>query len=197
MREFILLASKGRTTGDFTVDRLADAGRMDLVCRIIANALCISNGIRRDTSVHISLNGPKEPPKLLSLYGEKVEGLLPDERTIGQIIITSLKRSCNLKLGESKEVFPGIIASKKSFESFIKEKSETNQLIYLDRKGEDIRKKEFEDNTLFILGDYAGLPKNTEKLLKNLNAEIISLGKVEVLASQCITIINNELDRKL
>jgi len=47
------------------------------------------------------------------------------------------------------------------------------------------------------LGDFIGIPKNTEKLLKRLDAEKIKLGPVMLMASQCPILVHNELDRRL
>ncbi|VVB76198.1 tRNA (pseudouridine(54)-N(1))-methyltransferase [Candidatus Tiddalikarchaeum anstoanum] len=187
MREFLLLASKAKTTPDFDVNNLVGAGRMDLVCRVVSNSLCVSNNIRKDTIIHVSLNGARDPPKLLSVYGDKIIGIQPDEKTIGILIRDAL----------SKKEKTGITVSKISFEAFLKEKIKTHQLVYLEKSGKDIRTNSFKKDVLFILGDYAGLPDKTELFLDNLGAERISLGPAMLLASQCVTIIHNELDRKI
>jgi len=69
MREFILLALKAKTSADFSLDNLVKAGRMDLVCRFVSNALFIANDLRRDTIVHVCMNGANDPPKIISFYG--------------------------------------------------------------------------------------------------------------------------------
>jgi tRNA (pseudouridine54-N1)-methyltransferase len=70
------------------------------------------------------------------------------------------------------------------------------KLVYLHPEGVDLRKYKFPEKFIAIIGDHKGLPKQTEKLLDRLNAERISLGKVEYLASHCIVILHNELDRR-
>jgi len=72
MREFILLALKAWTTPDFFTDNLVAAGRMDVVATTISNALYYSHHIRDDTIIHVVLNGPKLPPKILSFDGSKL-----------------------------------------------------------------------------------------------------------------------------
>ena len=195
MREFLLLALKAKTTPNFSLDNLQAAGRMDLVCRAISNALYISNDLRRDTVIHVAMSGPNDPPKLISFYGETLKGIEPDERAIAWAIQEALKKGKDLKLDEEKEVSPGIKIAKKSFERLVKEKSKDYQLIYLHKKGEDIRKTEFEENVLFIFGDHIGLPRKTEKLLENLDAEKINIGPKMLFASHCIIVVHNELDR--
>lgn len=195
MREFLLLALKARTSPNFSLDNLQNAGRMDLVCRAVSNALYISNDLRRDTVIHIAMSGPSNPPKLISFYGETLKGIEPDERTIAKAIQEALKQGKDLKLDQEKDVSPGIKVSKKSFERLVQEKSNDYQLIYLHKKGADIRETEFKDNVLFIFGDNIGLPRKTEKLLENLGAEKINIGPKMLFASHCIIIAHNELDR--
>ena len=193
MREFILLALKAKTSDNFSLDNLVKAGRMDLVCRFVSNTLFIANDLRRDTIVHVCMNGANDPPKIISFYGETLRGIEPDEKSIAIAIKLVLKEK--LKLNEEK-LFPnGIKIQKKAFESLVKEKF-NNQLIYLHPKGEDIRNFKFSDNVVFVLGDHIGLPKKTENLLDRLNAKKINLGPKMLFASHCSIIVHNELDRK-
>jgi len=195
MKEFILLSLKARTDPDFKLDDLSGAGRMDLICRTISNTLWISNEVRRDTAIHVSMNGPRASPKVISFYGERLRGLDPDERSIAQSIKLALKEGLNLKLNEDKEVSSGIKISKKAFETLVKEKS-GSQLLYLHPKGEDLRNFKFNNDLVFILGDNIGLPRKTEKLLDRLGAKRIKLGPKMIFASHCSVIVHNELDRR-
>jgi tRNA (pseudouridine54-N1)-methyltransferase len=192
MREFILFTHKA-VTSDFSLNDLPSAGRMDLVCRCISSALFISEAVRKDTSIHVVLNGPPSPPKTVSFFGNEIRGLYPDERTIASFIKIALRKS--FKLEKEALVLPGLKISRKSFEELIKERKE-KQLIYLHKDGEDFREFEFKENPVIILGDHKGLDKKTEKFLERFHAEKVSLGKIEYLASACISIIHNELDRR-
>jgi tRNA pseudouridine-54 N-methylase len=66
----------------------------------------------------------------------------------------------------------------------------------LHKDGKDFREFEFKENLTIVLGDQKGLDKKAEKFLERFKAEKVSLGKVEYLASACISIIHNELDRR-
>ena len=197
MREFILLASRAKTVPNLDLLNLKDAGRIDLVCRAVSSALWTSDHLRKDTIIHVVLNGPNDPPKTISFFGDKLKNIDPDEISIAKFIILALKKGRNLNLNEEIDVSEGIKVSKKSFEKLIKELSskEDKQLIYLHEKGKDIRKFNFKDNVVFVLGDNLGIHKKTEKFLKNLNAEKISLGPTSLFASHCIVLVQNELDR--
>lgn len=195
MREFILLALKATTNPDFNLLELPKAGRLDLVCRTISNTLFVSNDLRRDTAIHVCLNGPTNPPKTISFYGSDLKGVEPDEISIAKVIKKALLLGKNLNLNENKEVQQGVIASKKAFETLVKEKK-NKQLIYLHKKGQDIREFEFENDLVFILGDFIGLPKKTERLLDRLNAKKIKVGPKMLFVSHCSIIVHNELDRR-
>ena len=198
MREFILRASKTVTNPNhINLNDLPGAGRLDLVCRCVTNALFISNDMRRDTIIHVVLEGPNYPPKTVSFDGNELRSLAPDERNCASHIKIALERGDSLKIGESKKSEDGITVSKKSFEAWIKEKSKTSQLVYLHPEGKDIREFKFEKDVCFVMGDHVGLEKVTEKLLKRFGAVKVSLAPAYYLASQCITICHNELDLRL
>ena len=192
MRTFILRALKAKTDWSFDLDSLPKEGRLDLVCRFISNCLFISNNLRKDTIVKVCLDGPSLQPKLIIFNGETLKGIEPDERNIANHIKNALKKARNLKLNEFINLNNGIIVKKQSFEALVKEEK---NLIYLHKKGLDIRKFKFEEDNTFVFGDYIGMPRKTEKLLDRLNAKRISLGPIMLFASHCPVIIHNELDR--
>lgn len=196
MREFILRALKGRTT-EFNVNNLPASGRMDLVCRCVSSALFISNDLRRDTVIHVVLDGPSDPPKTISFFGSELKGMEFDEKNIAEHINDALKKGEGLKLNEERDLGNGIKISKKSFEALVKEKfNEKKQLFYLHDKGKDIREIKFKKDVVFVFGDYIGMPRKTEGLLNRYKAERVSLGPKMLFASHCIVVVNNELDRK-
>jgi len=134
MREFILLALKARTD-DFALDK-TEAG---LVCRTVSNALWMSKGVRKDTIIHVVLNGPPSPPKTVSFYGKDMIGGGFDEQSIMGMLKISLEKGAKLTLHQQVESQPGIVVAKESFEALVQQKAATNQLIYLHPRGEDIR----------------------------------------------------------
>jgi len=196
MKTFIMRNLKARTTPDFNLNNLAEAGRLDIVVSSIANALFVSNNIRKDTEIHICLDGPDDPPKIVSFFGSELNLSESTEKSIAEALKSALQKGRGLKLNEEVKVQAGIIVSKKSFEALVKEKAKTSQLIYLHQEGKDIREAEVKENVTFVFGDYIGLPKKTELLLDKLGAERISIGPEMLFASHCVVIVNNELDRR-
>ncbi|MEM5807638.1 MAG: tRNA (pseudouridine(54)-N(1))-methyltransferase TrmY [Candidatus Aenigmatarchaeota archaeon] len=193
MREFILRTSKGSTDYKFDIDNLPKSGRMDIVCRCVINALFVSESIRRDTVIHVVLTGPPKPSKIVSFYGNRIEDLYPYERNIAKLIKIGLWEGRNLKENESLEYKPGIVISKKKFETLVKEKID-NQLFYLHKDGIPVKDFKFEENFVAILSDYKKLPSQVESFLKELKIEKVSLGKIEYFSSQVINILHFLLD---
>ncbi len=191
MRTFILLALKVPTT-----EKLIDVSRTEVgvVYRTLLNAFHYSKGIRNDTIVHIICNGPKDPPRLITFDGSKLEKLPLMEEELVALLKEVIKKGENLISGDEKEVFRGISIAKKSFEALIK--SCESPLYYLHKKGDDIRKSNIKENMTFILGDLFGIPKKTEKFIARYNTTPLSIGPTMLLASQCVVVAHNELDRR-
>jgi len=195
MREFILLSLKGYTSPDFNVDNLVKENRMDLVCRFVSNCLWVSKGYRENTKVHIVLNGPSSPPKIITFVGAKLKGLDRDEKSIAKTIKHALRKGIDLKLNQKKKVTNGIYVSKKSFEKLIREKVKARKnVFYMDTKGKDIRELKLKEG-VFVIGDYIGLPKKTIKFLQNNSVAPVSIGPIELFSSHVPIIIHNILDR--
>ncbi|MGC8993486.1 MAG: tRNA (pseudouridine(54)-N(1))-methyltransferase TrmY [Candidatus Aenigmatarchaeota archaeon] len=193
MREFILF-SRG-VTREFKINDLPNAGRMDLIARCITNAIFLSYSLRKDVKIHVVLNGPPNPPLTVTFFTNELKNVSPDERNVASHINIAIK---NFLKGK-KESEPGIFIEKKSFEKIVEEKVEeygNENVIYLHKDGEDINSVKFNSNTVAILGDNKGLPEKQEKFLDKLRIKKVSLGKIEYLSSQAITILHYELDRR-
>jgi tRNA (pseudouridine54-N1)-methyltransferase len=169
------------------------AGRMDIVCNVIIHAFFLSHELRENVSLHLVFYGQPTPPRHLELkFREKTEVSKKD-------ISGLLKRMLyKYKEGKKTEVFPGCFVEKKSFLDVVNELAKEGKKIYvLDKGGGDIRKISDEKlkNAVFILGSEEGLPRKEMKRLKQ-KARKISVGKKTYFASQVLTIVHNELDRR-
>ena len=203
MREFIYFSNSARTSGKFDSNKLMEAGRMDIAIHVLINAFFLSHKLRDNTKVHLIFNGPPNPPQHLELFpgisipetGKQVNDNKPDisKKDIGNLIKKMLYRSNHTK---KVEIWPGYNIEKKSLFKVIDELEKDGKEIYiLDAKGEDIRDLEINDNPVFILADHKGFNKKELKKLQS-SGELVSVGKNTYFASQVVTIINNELDRR-
>lgn len=191
MRHFIYFSSKARTSGNFDLDNLMKAGRMDIALHVIIASFFLSHDFRKNIKLHLVFYGMPDPPKHIEI--QVTHELEISKKDVGNLIKKILYK---YKPGEKREVLPGCFVEKKSFLKVVEELSETGKKIFiLDKKGKDIREAKISDNAVFILGDQDGLPKKELKRLKKI-AVCISVGPKMYFASQVITIVNNEMDRR-
>jgi tRNA (pseudouridine54-N1)-methyltransferase len=192
-RIFILKARTARTDGNFDILQLPKAGRLEVVCGCITNALWISSNLRKDTLFHIVLEGPPRPPLIVTIDGSTLKEMDFFETAIAQV----LKKVLNKPVTNIPQEFhPGITVHKSSIESLIRTYCNTHKVYLLSDEGEDCQTVTFEQPSVFVFGDYIGLPKQSRSLFSRLGLSPISIGPVTVFASQCITIIHNQLDRQ-
>ena len=191
MREFIYFSKNARTSGNFDLNNLMKAGRMDIACQIMIMSFFVSHHTREDVKLHLVFNGAPDPPKHIEI--RVTPDLEISKKDIGNLIKKILYK---YKKEEKKEVFPGCFVEKKSFLKVIEELHEEGKEIFiLDKKGKDIRKEEIKDESVFVLGDHEGLPRKELRRIRKI-ATPISIGTKIYFASQVVAILNNELDRR-
>jgi tRNA (pseudouridine54-N1)-methyltransferase len=192
MRHFIYFSSKAVTSGKaLSNGSLMKAGRMDIALHIIISSFFLSQNFRKDVKLHLIFYGPPDPPKHIEMQITK--DLEISKKDLGNFIKKILYKYQKEK---KTEIFPKCFIEKKSFLKVIEElKEEGNEIFILDKNGEDIRKIGISKNCVFIIGDHNGLPK---KEIRRLRKEIktVSIGPKIYFASQTVSIINNELDRR-
>ena len=190
MREFVYYSENAPTKGNFGND-LMKAGRIDIATHIVIGSFFISNKTRTDVKLHLIFNGKPDPTKHLEITpSEEVHISKKD-------IIGLIKRMLyKYKKGEKFEAMPNCFIEKKSLKRVLDElESAGNEIYILDPKGEDIRNIEITDKMAFVIGDQEGIPKKELKTLRK-KFKTLSVGKKTYFASQTLTIIQNEIDRR-
>jgi tRNA (pseudouridine54-N1)-methyltransferase len=189
MREFIYFSQSARTSGNFDVGKLMEAGRMDIAIHSFIQGVFLSHGFRKDVIFHFIFYGQPDPPKHIEI--KITDELEISKKDVGNLIKKILYK---YKPGKKTEVVSGCWIEKKSFLNVVeKMDKEEKQIFILDKKGEDIRKAKIKDNCVFVLGDHEGLPKKELKRLKDI-ATPVSIGDKMYFASQTVAVVNNELD---
>ena len=193
MRHFVYFSSTAVTTGNFNPAELMKAGRMDIALHVIISSFFLSHSVREDVTLHLVFYGMPDPPK-------HIEMTVTPELDISKKDVANLIKKIlyKYKKGQKTEALPGCFVEKKSFLKVVDElENEGKTIFILDKKGKDIRKLEDEElkEGVFILGDHDGLPQKELKRLKKI-AVPISIGPKMYFASQCVVIVNNELDRR-
>jgi tRNA (pseudouridine54-N1)-methyltransferase len=200
MRNIIYYSKNARTSGNFDLNNLMRAGRMDIACQIVIMAFFVSHQTRENVKLHLIFDGGPDPTKHLELFpggnlSIKSENKIDiSKKDVGSLIKKMLYK---YRKGEKREIAPGYFIEKKGLVKVIEEFLEEGKKVYLlDKKGENIRKisdKNIKD-AVFVIGDQEGIPKRELKNLKKLGVKKISVGNQMYFASQTLTIIQNELD---
>jgi tRNA (pseudouridine54-N1)-methyltransferase len=195
MREFIYYSKSAVTAGNLIKDNLMKAGRMDIVCNVIIAAFFTSNACREDVKFHMIFDGPPHAPRHLVLESNK--DLSISKKNVAGLIKKMLFKSPTTE--GLLEILPGASIEKMSFEHLVKNlDKEGKDVLLLSGKGRDVREIDLEmdksKNSVFIIGDHEGFPSEKKKFLKKIDG--VSVGPKVLFASQVITILHNEMDRK-
>jgi len=193
MRRYIVIGHRAITSADFKLDDLCGAtGRLDILLRCVNAAFFLSHGIRRDVEITLMLLGEPNPPKTIRINGSEVKYLNPDERSTAALI-----RNALLQKGEGeRKCSPGIYVSERSYEEVLSNISKESKMYYLKEDGEDIRKVALAQDVTFVLGDDQDLNDVEEEILMRYEPKKLSLGPISYHADHCVTVVNNELDRR-
>lgn len=196
MRTFIIRARKGTTRWELVRSQIGTKQHFEVVTHSVINAFFVSNDFRKDVEVYIILDSSEDFPRTIKLSAN--EGLSLSgfhEEAVLQLVEKALKESPGLQKDETMTIAPGLQISGFGFEKLVKHLLESRPVYLLDRKGDDIRSTVFEADPVFVLSDHLAMPKNSLKGLKRHGLKTISLGKRMLFASQCVVLINYELDR--
>jgi tRNA (pseudouridine54-N1)-methyltransferase len=168
----------------------------EIIAHSVINAFFVSNGFRDDVEVYIILDSSEDFPrtiKLSSSEGLSLAGF--HEAAVVELVEKALKEGHGLQKDQTRSLAPGVYISGFGFERLIGNLLETRSVYLLDRKGEDIKSIELEPNPVFVLSDHLVMPKKSVKGFERKGLKMISLGRKMLFASQCVVIINYELDR--
>ncbi len=197
VREFILRARKAPSTPDFGLDEIGRLPFLEIVAHCVCNALFYSRQIRPQTKVHVVLEGPAAPPKIVRLESDDLCSLGGyDERSIWEVLRRALGEGWALELEREVQVDDGLYVAKRSFESLVRQQCDRGPLYYLQPKGNDIRQLQFGDAATFVFTDHLSMPKKSDRFIERLGAQPINVGPKVLFASQCLVLVHNEMDRQ-
>ena len=186
MTSFAIVGHLARTDGDFSLNDLPGAGRMDVLCRCVNASLFLSHDLRRDADCYLVLLGGPKAPKTVLFRGGELRSLSPDERSAGALVKKALSIPCG---SEFREVAPGVYVRNGGLERLFTE----HAFAVLDEKGTDIRMVPAVPEA-FLLSDHQNFSDAEEALVKD--APRYSVGPVCLHADHTITVISNEIDRR-
>jgi len=193
VRRYIVIGHRATTSGSFKLDDLCGGtGRLDVLLRCINSAFFLSHTIRRDVEVFLVLLGQPSPPKTIRLVGNELKYLNPDERSTGALVRNALMQ----KITEEEKSSPGIYVSNRSHKELLSNLSKDTEVVYLKEDGADIRTVDLSGDVTFVLGDDQDLTPEEEETLMEYRPKKVRLGPISYHADHCITVVNNELDRR-
>jgi tRNA (pseudouridine54-N1)-methyltransferase len=191
-RIFVVVGHTAAIAPDFTLNDLpGSAGRMDILCRCVTGAFCLSHGIRPDVNVYLVL----QDRVTVRFEGARLKRLNPDERSTGALIQRALEALQGAHGTGERQSTPGVFVSWCGLQSVLDELSAQGcEPLVLHEHGRDIRSSKLESSVAFVMSDHRDFTSHEEAQLERF--EKVSLGPRVLHADHCVTIVHNELDRR-
>lgn len=197
MVEFIVRARAAPVDPDTFRSAIGRGQGVEYLADITKAALLVSKGHREDVVLHLVLEKSRDFSRIISIAGDHL-GSLPDlqESSLLDLVVSSLQAGRALGKDDSVTTEKGVFVSASSFEKLVKEKSAVANVFLMDAEGEDIRTTDLQSDSVFVLTDHTPMPRNTFRSMARQGVKPVSLGPVTLHASQCISIVLNEIDRR-
>jgi tRNA (pseudouridine54-N1)-methyltransferase len=197
-KNFIVIAHRASSDGSINLKDLCGAsGRWDGIARCITASLFLSHSMRRDTTIHIILKGPGDPPKILSVNGRNVKYLNPDERASSALMRKNLDINIGDTRGRSIRTSPGIHITRGDL-ALLLERIE-GKLFLMNESGttawETLEDHESTGRIFFALSDDMEFEEEELNALKSAAEGTLSVGPLSLHSYQVITILHNLMDR--
>ncbi|HAS8422702.1 TPA: tRNA (pseudouridine(54)-N(1))-methyltransferase TrmY [Vibrio vulnificus] len=195
MRTFVLRARAAPTNSRALLEGVGNEAHTEILAHTLMNTMFVAQSHRQDVVVHLVLESTKDFSRTITIHSNEVSNVGGfHEANLLNIVVRALDASTGMGKEELKNVEPGVTVRTISFERLVQQLAEDHQLYMLEKKGEFVRDIKFAANPCFLLTDHIPMPKKTFNSLKRLGTQNISLGPKMLFASQCVTLIQNELD---
>ncbi|HAT8499357.1 TPA: tRNA (pseudouridine(54)-N(1))-methyltransferase TrmY [Vibrio vulnificus] len=195
MRTFVLRARAAPTKSRALLEGVGNEAHTEILAHTLMNTMFVAQSHRQDVVVHLVLESTKDFSRTITIHSNEVSNVGGfHEANLLNIVVRALDASTGMGKEELRNVEPGVTVRTISFERLVQQLAEDHQLYMLEKKGEFVRDIKFAANPCFLLTDHIPMPKKTFNSLKRLGTQNISLGPKMLFASQCVTLIQNELD---
>ncbi|UJZ95505.1 tRNA (pseudouridine(54)-N(1))-methyltransferase TrmY [Photobacterium damselae subsp. damselae] len=195
MRAFVVRARAASTDKDTFVAAVGQEDHSEILAHVLMNAIFTAQSHRDNVVVYLVLESTRDFSRTIRFESSKIHNIGGfHEAALINKIAGALGASVGMAKEQVREVESGITVETVSFERLVQRLAEDYQLFLLDKKGTNFREQELEGDLCFLLTDHIPMPKKTINSLKRLNTLPISLGPKMLFASQCIVLIQNELD---
>ena len=198
MRTFIIRARKGTTRWEKLRSQVGSQDHIEVIAHTVMNAFFIASGFREDVELYIVLESTEDFPRTLKLSayeGLSLAGF--HEEAVISLMEHALKKSQHLEKNQTQQIAPGVQISGFGFEKLVQRLLLERTLYLLEPKGENIRDIDLAPNPVFILSDHLAMPKKNIVALKRQGLKTLALGKQMLFASQCVVLIQHEIDSRM
>lgn len=197
MVEFIVRAHGTPTDPDRFLGEAGAKAHVEYLCQIIVAGLFIAKGHRSDVAVTLVMEHASDYSKAVTLNGDCLGSLAGlTEGAILKALADALAASSRLDKEQALALDNGIRVAATSFERLVKSRRDTQPIFLLDKKGADIREVSIDPDAVFLLTDHVPMPRNLHRSLIRQGAVPVSVGPVMLQASQCVSVVLNEVDRR-
>lgn len=198
MRVFVLRARAAPTNGKTLLESVGQQAHPEILAHTVMNAIFIAQSHRDDVIVYLVLESTQDFSRTICLTASLLTNF---DGFHEQAVLKKIARALDVSVGMGKEqlraVEAGISVQTISFEKLVKQLANDYPLYMMDKKGRPISETEFTEDACFLLTDHIPMPKKTFNSLKKLGTTNISLGPKMLFASQCVVLINNQLDLRI
>ncbi len=176
--------------GNFSLNDLPGAGRVDVLCRCINAAFLLSHGIRENVELYVVIRDQVT----VRLDGARLKRVNPDERSTAGLLKKALTKASLLEKGEERETTPGIHVSKQGLEDVLMHVSQDSTVFQLHENGTPITETTLPENAAFILSDHNNFTPEENQVIEKYAEKAVSIGPNVLHANHCITVVHNAFD---
>ncbi len=197
MRTFVLRARSAPTDSQKLIAEVGGKAHAEILAHGIMNAIFTAQSHREDAVIHLVLESTHDYSRTITIDANTISDVGGfHEAALIELLVKALDKSIGMTKEQVREVQAGLTVQTISFEALVSKLADDHSMYMMDKKGESIRTIEIGPNPCFLLTDHIPMPKKTGNSLKRLGVEKLSLGPKMLFASQCITLIHNELDMR-
>lgn len=197
MRTFVLRARAAPTDSAKLLAAVGKEAHPEILAHALMNAVFVAQSHRPGVTVYLVLESTQDFSRTICFESDRMHRIGGfDEGALLGKIASALDASRGMGKDASRAVEPGVNVLTVSFERLVQTLAADHQLFVMDRKGTPIREQSFEGRPCFLLTDHIPMPKKTFHSLERLGARKLSLGPTMLFASQCVVLIQHELDMR-
>lgn len=188
MREFVVVAESVPADGGLSLDDLPGAGRVDVVCRCVAAAFCLSHAIREDVRMVVVVDAGVA----VWFEGRELRYLAPDERSAAGLLRSAFGRTDEAVGAQRVESSPGVRVGRGGLEGALD--AVEGSVYQLHEDGVPLPEAGIGEGSVFVVAGHEGFSPEAAGVVEAAAAGRVRVGPVSLHADQAITVVHNYLD---